>query len=247
MKTFKKSPSKQLEKFSTVFTQLSLVLVLFVVYVTLEYETEEKKIAIINYDTIDHIYVAEPQQVIYQKEPKPLEPNVVQSKPKVIIIDEIKKGDNKIIETIFNESKKTTPVILNPEDIIVVDEPKEEPTEDVPFVLIEDAPIFEGCEGLSKKENKACFEEKMKKFFQKNFNGDLAQELGLSSGKKRITTQFVIDKKGNIIDIKVRAPHPNLKEEAQRIINKLPKFTPGKQRGNPVKVKYTLPITFKVQ
>jgi protein TonB len=247
MKTFKKRPSKQLEKFSTVFTQLGLVLVLFIVYVTLEHETEEKQIAIVNYDTTERIYVTDEQQVIYVKEPKAIEPTIDLRTTEPKIIDKFKKGDDEIIKTLFTEPKKVATVFVDANTLVVIDEPKNDIDEDVPFLLIEDAPIFKGCEGLSKKENKVCFEEQMRKFVQKNFDGQLAQELGLSRGKKKIQTQFVIDKNGNIIDVQVKAPHPKLQEEAKRIIDKLPKFTPGKQRGNPVKVKYTLPISFQVE
>ena len=57
---------------------------------------------------------------------------------------------------------------------------------------------------------------------------------------------FTINQKGEIEDIKVRAPHPRLEKEGFRVVNSLPKFTPGKQRGVPVKVKYAMPITFQV-
>jgi len=247
MKTFKKRPSKQLEKFSTVFTQLGLVLVLFIVYVTLEHETEEKQIAIVNYDTTERIYVTDEQQVIYVKEPKLIEPMVDLPTTETKIIDKFKKGDDEIVKTLFTEPKKVATVFVDANTLVVIDEPKNDIDEDVPFLLIEDAPIFKGCERVSKKENKVCFEEQMRKFVQKNFDGQLAQELGLSRGKKKIQTQFVIDKNGNIIDVQVRAPHPKLQEEAKRIIDKLPKFIPGKQRGNPVKVKYTLPISFQIE
>ena len=246
MKPFKKLPSKQLERFSTVFMQLGLVLVLFIVYVALEHKTEEKKIVIADYNTTERIYVPEQSLVIFKKEPKAIETKVDLPKP-TTILDEIKKGNNEVKETPFNVPKDLAPKILNPGDIITAEEPKEEPIEDVPFLLIEDAPIFKGCEGLSKKENKICFEEQMRKFIQKNFDVELAQELGLNSGKKKIFTQFVIDENGNIINVLVKAPHPKLEKEAQRVIDKLPKFTPGKQRGNAVKVRYALPITFQVE
>ncbi|QTD39319.1 energy transducer TonB [Polaribacter batillariae] len=59
-------------------------------------------------------------------------------------------------------------------------------------------------------------------------------------------TQFLINEKGNITDIKVRAPHPKLKKEVFNIIQK-PKFIPGKQNGKIVKTRYTLPISFEVE
>jgi periplasmic protein TonB len=113
--------------------------------------------------------------------------------------------------------------------------------------LIEDAPVYKGCEGLSKEENKKCFDKKMTRFVVRNFDANLAQELGLHSGKHKMYSQFIIDKTGAVIDIIIKAPHPKLEKELDRIIRKLPQFTPGKQRKKPVKVKYTLPISFQVE
>ena len=60
--------------------------------------------------------------------------------------------------------------------------------------------------------------------------------------------QFVIDKDGSIVDIKIaRSPDDNLAKEAMRIISKLPKMTPGKQRGRAVRVPFSIPITFRLQ
>ena len=86
----------------------------------------------------------------------------------------------------------------------------------------------------------------MKKFVQRNFDAQLANELGLRSGKHKIYTQFIIDDKGNVVEIKINAPHIKLKNETEDLLLKLPKFTPGKQQNKTVKVKYTLPITFLV-
>ena len=58
---------------------------------------------------------------------------------------------------------------------------------------------------------------------------------------------FKIDKTGKIIDIRIKAPHPKLQKEAERIIQLLPKMKPGMQRGRPVGVKYTLPMRIDVE
>ena len=54
-------------------------------------------------------------------------------------------------------------------------------------------------------------------------------------------------KQGKIAEVRARAPHPRLEQEAARVVNKLPKMQPGKQRGKPVGVVYSLPITFQIQ
>ena len=58
---------------------------------------------------------------------------------------------------------------------------------------------------------------------------------------------FVIQKDGSIGNVRMRGPDKNLEEEAARIISKLPKMTPGKQRGRAVRVPFSIPITFKLQ
>ena len=72
-------------------------------------------------------------------------------------------------------------------------------------------------------------------------------DLGMSPGKKRIIMLFKIDKVGNIVDIRAKAPHPKLQKEAIRIIKLLPKMKPGRQRGKAVGVKYTLPMRIEVE
>ena len=250
MRNLKKAPTKQLEKFSTVFMQLGLVLTLFVVYVTLEYETVEKKVAV-QPPLIDKGYVYTlDRAIIYKKEV--VKPKTTQPKQKSVAKDlgKVKKvkNDDEVIQTVISNPTDNVPV-LNPDTLPDDDEPEIIDSDDDPksFSFIEEAPIFRGCEGLSKKENKKCFESKLRKHVQRHFNTDLAQDLGLRSGKHRISTQFVIDKQGKIIDVKIRAPHPNLKKEANRIVDKIPKFIPGKQQGEPVKVRYTLPILFQVE
>jgi protein TonB len=88
--------------------------------------------------------------------------------------------------------------------------------------------------------------KKIQKHVNRRFNTELAQELGLSEGKKRIDIAFTIDENGNVTGIQSRAPHPKLKKEAERVVRLLPKMEPGKQQNKAVKVKYTLPIVFRV-
>lgn len=88
--------------------------------------------------------------------------------------------------------------------------------------------------------------EKVQEFVVRRFNTDLGSQLGLS-GVNRVIVVFKIDKQGNITDVRSRAPHPRLEQEAARVVNMLPKMQPGKQRGKPVGVSYSLPIVFQVQ
>ncbi|MBJ6367756.1 M56 family metallopeptidase [Snuella sedimenti] len=118
---------------------------------------------------------------------------------------------------------------------------------EVPFALVDQAPVFPGCEALaSNTEKRNCMSGKIQEYLARNFNADIANTLGLT-GRQRINVIFKIDTKGDVIGIRSRAPHPDLEAEAIRVIKSLPKITPGKQRGQNVIVPYTLPIIFQVQ
>ncbi|WP_033959948.1 M56 family metallopeptidase [Psychroserpens jangbogonensis] len=119
-------------------------------------------------------------------------------------------------------------------------------TVEVPFGVVDEVPVMPACQNLkSNDERKTCLSKNIAMHVSKNFNLDLAKKLGLS-GKQRITVIFKINAKGNIIDVKSRAPLPELEVEAKRVINLLPQFTPGKQDGKAVTVPYSLPILFQI-
>lgn len=248
MKLNKKNPKKQIEKFSNVFMQLGLVLALFVVFISLEHRTKQVAFILPELEqNNDDVYVLDDTPIIFKKEVVKPKINVPEKRSTILTV--IEKSDNddaKVIESIIEPVIENPTPVLDPDKIIEVVEPTEI-IEDVPFTSVQNKPVFKGCEGLSEEENAKCFDRKIRKLIQRHFNASLASELGLSSGKKRISTQFIINKEGNVTDIKVRAPHPKLKKEAQRIVNKIPKFTPGRQNGKAVKVRYTLPITFNVE
>lgn len=145
------------------------------------------------------------------------------------------------------EDHKDDPINVN--DLRQVGEDDMDIT-DIPSVLdinaVEKVPVFPGCEKLDSNEEKtACLAAKIKKVIQKNFDGGMASEYGLS-GVQRIYVQFKIDENGEVSDVKARAPHNALAAEANRVIHKIPKMTPGKQQNKNVSVRYSVPIIFSV-
>ncbi len=115
----------------------------------------------------------------------------------------------------------------------------------VPFAIIDQTPVFPGCEDAI--DQKKCLQESISNHIAQNFDKSIAKPLALEAGKKKIYVQFTIDKNGMITDAKARGPHEALEEEAMKAINELPKMQPGKQNGKKVDVKYTLPISFEVE
>jgi len=116
---------------------------------------------------------------------------------------------------------------------------------EVPFAVIEQVPIFPGCEIGNNLEKRNCMSKKIAIFIQRKFNQDTAKGLGLS-GRQRISVIFKIDQKGNVVGVRARAPHPRLQTEAIRVVSMLPKMKPGIQHGKAVTVIYSLPIIFEI-
>ncbi|WP_298893390.1 hypothetical protein [uncultured Psychroserpens sp.] len=122
----------------------------------------------------------------------------------------------------------------------------QEETVEVPFAIVEQVPTFPGCEAEDNETRKKCTENAISKFISRNFNTETGISLGLS-GKQRINCIFKIDQGGNVVFIQTRAAHPRLSEEADRVLNLLPQFNPGVQRGRTVIVPYSLPIVFTIE
>ena len=160
-----------------------------------------------------------------------------------------------VIEVIEDEADIEETIIesaeVNQEEEIMeieeIEEAIEEEIADVPFAVIENVPVYPGCEKKrSNADKKKCMSEKVQKFVQKKFNTELAGDLGLE-GRQRIAVQFKIDKNGDVVNVRARAPHPKLEQEAVKVVKALPKMVPGRQRGTAVGVLYSLPILFQVE
>ena len=145
-------------------------------------------------------------------------------------------------ETVIESTETNEDEIIEVEEVEIEEEIDDV---DVPFAVIEDVPIFPGCERVKKSERRDCFQEQMNKHIRKNFRyPEIAQEMGIQG---RVYVNFIISKDGSITNIRMRGPDKNLEKEAQRIISKLPNMTPGKQRGRAVRVPFSIPITFRLQ
>ena len=235
----KKNPKANLENYSKLFLQLGLVLALLISYVSIEYKTFDRELddllgANIGEEEEIEIPLTERIELVQPPPPPPPAPEVI----------EIVEDDKDVIEDppVSSEADQDTEIKEPIKEIVE----EEEVMEDVPFSIIEDAPIYPGCKG-NKAELRKCLQKSIQKHIARKFNTGLASELGLDPGKKKVYVVFKIDKKGNIVDVRARGPHARLEKEGVKVVKMLPKMIPGKQRGRPVGVKYTLPITLQVE
>lgn len=114
----------------------------------------------------------------------------------------------------------------------------------VSFQVIEELPIYPGCENVEKSNSKNCFQEKIIEHIKKNFKYPKKARQKNITGK--VFVSFIIEKDGSIKVANVRGPHEILENEAKRIIQLLPKMTPGKQKGIPVRMSMSIPISFSL-
>lgn len=156
---------------------------------------------------------------------------------------------DKVMSLIMTDGKMSIALDNTATQFVVTNSNKKDNSEniEVPFAVIDEVPLFQGCEPSgSKEEDKLCVSNKVSEFVNKNFNVNIATENGLT-GRQRISVIFKIGEDGKIKDVYARAPHSSLEAEAIRVIESLPDFTPGKQKGVAVTVPYSLPILFQVQ
>ncbi|RDY58749.1 energy transducer TonB [Flagellimonas nanhaiensis] len=231
----KKNPKADVGKNSSLYFVIGLAAVLGLVYGAMEWKKYDKAN---DYDIALNVEDQLDEEVPMTEQIKTPPPPPPPAAPEVI---EVVEDEEEVEETVI-ESTETS----QEEEVIEVEEVEVEEVEEdisVPFAVIEDVPVFPGCERAGDK--KACFQEMMQKHIRKNFRyPEIAQEMGVQG---RVNVIFVIQKDGSIGNIRMRGPDKNLEAEALRIIQKLPKMTPGKQRGRAVKVPFSIPITFKLQ
>lgn len=164
------------------------------------------------------------------------------------LTDEENRKFRKLSKKIIEDQVMHKLVITDGESIKVYDFNEESNIENegITFSEIETVPAYPGCDQSEPNDKvKKCTSNKIKEFVNANFNTDLGKKLDLE-GVNRVYVRFTIGKDGVIKDVQARAPHPDLQEEAVRVVKSLPKMQPGKQDGKPVNVLYSLPIVFQI-
>lgn len=231
----KKYARHNINRNSGMYFVIGLVLVLLLTYLALEWKTYERNQSWDLSIKVEDDIIEE--AVVLRKEIKTPPPKQVKAPPVI----EIREDDEEIIETFIESSESDINTeVISIDSIANVDD---EEHEEIPFIVIEEVPVFPGCE--KSRDKRSCFQEMIRNHIKKNFRyPQLAQEMELQG---RVNVLFVIHTDGSIKDIRMRGPHKILEEEAARIIATLPNMTPGRQRGKEVKVPFSVPIVFKLQ
>ena len=223
----KKSQKASLEDKKVVYVLMGFVFVLSLCYVALEWTEKE----VTKYEVADMEFTFEEeveiQQTTQETTPPPSPPPVQEVEVLNVVEDDV---ETESIEINTEDDKDVEVVIAAP-----VEAPVEEEEEEVVFVVVETMPEFPGGQ-------QALF-----KYLSENVKYPvIAQENGIQG---RVICQFVVNKDGSIVDVEIvrSGGDASLDKEAVRVIKSMPKWKPGKQRGKAVRVKYTVPVNFRLQ
>lgn len=231
----RKADNANLETRKTFFFFLGLVLTLGIVYGAFELKFYERSLMDLGQLDLD---IDDEEVIMTQREPTP-PPPPPPAPPEVINIVE-----NEVeIEEVEFESTETDQT----DEIVFVEKVEEETDEIFNFAVVENRPVYPGCEKFATEDEKwECLNKNIMTHIAKNFKfPEMARQMGISG---RVFVNFVIEKDGSISNVTVaRGVDKLLDDEAIRVVKTLPKFQPAKQRGKAVRMQYTVPINAKLQ
>ena len=226
----KKTPKADLENKKSTRLLVGYVIVLAFMFIAFEWTKRDIKI-----DTSQAItdLVFEEEIIPITEQPEQAAPPPPPAAPPIAETLTIVEDDADVEETTIATSEETNQAVEIKYVPVAVEE--EEPEEQTIFEVVEQMPEFPngGMAGLMQ-------------YLSKNIKyPTIAQENGTQG---RVTVQFVVNRDGSIVDAKVlRGVDPYLDKEAIRVISSMPKWKPGMQRGKAVRVKYTVPVMFRLQ
>lgn len=225
----KKSPKANLEPQKLTSLLMGVVVGIALIFFAFEWSSETTKV---DESIIVQDILAEEEIEITRREPTPPPPPPppAPEAPEVIDVVEEKVETRIEIKTEDDSKQRQTEAYVPPPP----PKPKQEEVTEEIFVVVEEQPEFPGG-------NTA-----MMKFLSDNIKYPvIAQENGIQG---RVITNFVVERDGSITDVQVvRGVDPSLDKEAVRVIQSMPKWKPGKQRGSTVRVRFTLPVVFRLQ
>ena len=226
----KKSPKADLEKGKTMGILMGMIVGLAVLFVGFEWS--DREITIVQSEGVADIIAEEEVEITRPEDtppPPPPPPAPAVAEVLNVVEDDVKLDD---VDIVSSEDDATTAQVEAYTPPAVVEE-EEESSQQI-FTFVETMPEFPGGQGA------------LLQYLAKSIKYPvIAQENGIQG---RVSCSFVVNKDGSIVDAEViRGVDPSLDKEALRVINSMPKWSPGKQRGKPVRVKYTVPVTFRLQ
>jgi periplasmic protein TonB len=229
---------------SKLYFQIGLIATLFLFFGLFQIKFDKNEIVkplIVLNDVIDQDFQIKDfiiEENIVKKIEEPIQKQVSYEDPTVI------DNDIPVIEDFKPSPKVKENKSVAIDSILVDDLPPLIDT--LPVSLVSDYPEYPGCGDFESRESKfKCFQNKIAKHIQRNFDSEIAIDNGLS-GMQKINISFTINYNGDVVDVLARAPHPELQKEAVKAILSLPKMKPAKQGFKKVNVTYALPLIFKV-
>lgn len=225
----KKSPKANLEVHRNTFILMGLVVGLSLLFFAFEWSTQTRKL---DETVLVQDVLAEEEIEITRREPTPPPPPPPPEPETPEIIEVVEEKVETKLEIKYEDDQSQR----QPQTYVPPPPPKpkqEEVTEEI-FVVVEDQPLFPGGNAA------------MMKFLSDNIKYPvIAQENNIQG---RVICNFVVEKDGSITDVQVvRGVDPSLDREAVRVIQQMPRWKPGKQRGQAVRVRFTLPVVFRLQ
>ncbi|MAZ27393.1 MAG: hypothetical protein CL868_10000 [Cytophagaceae bacterium] len=232
-----------LQKNNTFYFQAGLIVALLLAILAVEYRSTYTIPKIDEQDIADTFVIESPPviRVLPKDVPPPSVPPVDYTLPPVV-------GNpvDSIIDFIPQDVPKVDPG-ENTGEPTFIPEPPEDPIETTDLNGVDLVPIYPGCEKKkTNEERKDCLESNLNKLISRKFNTGISTQYGLD-GVNRIYTIFTVDHTGKIKDIKIRAAHPALEKEAQRVLDLIPEMQPGIKDGRRVNMIYSQPILYQVQ
>ena len=229
----KKSPKADLERGKTMSVLMGFIVGLAVLYVGFEWSTQDVMVVDETEQVQDVIAEEEIEITRQENTPPPPPPPAAPAVAEVLTVvdDDVELADVEIASSEDDASAAQAETYVAP---VVEEEEEEEESAQQIFTVVEKQPEFPG--GMSE----------LMKFLAKSIKYPvIAQENGIQG---RVVCSFVVNRDGSIVDIQVmRGVDPSLDKEAVRVIGTMPKWKPGEQRGKPVRVRFILPVQFRLQ
>ncbi|MBP7506797.1 MAG: TonB family protein [Prolixibacteraceae bacterium] len=227
----KKTPKADLENKKSYFVEIGLVVALGVVLMAFNLNDTVKSADTLGQLTTETIQ----EEIIPITRTEEVKPPPPPPPPKVIEVLTIIDDDVEIEDEFeFESTEANDATIIDAAPVISAPKEEEDETKAEIFVIVEDMPEFPGGELA------------LRKWIADNIKYPvIAAENGIQG---KVYVQFVVDRDGGISNARIaRGIDPSLDQEALRVVNNLPKWKPGMQRGKPVRVSYTVPINFQLQ